>query len=249
MSPAFNTMMKRNIKLIKSEDVAEGTRAFYWEKPADFSFIAGQFGGYTLINAPETDAEGNTRGFSFIVSPDENWLGFATRMRDTAFKRVLKTFKPRDEIALDAPYGDLKLHNNISRPAVFLTGGIGITPVRSIILDAAHRKLSHKIFLFYSNRRPEDAAFLDELSDIQKQNPNYKLIATMTQMDKSKLPWSGETGYVDERMLKSHLTGASNPIYYLTGPGSMVSAMRKLLNSTGVDDDDIKTEEFTGYPA
>jgi len=240
--------MKQNIKLIESVQVAESTIAFYWEKPEGFSFVAGQFGDYTLINPPETDAEGNTRGFSFIVSPDENRLGFASRMRDTAFKRVLKTLKSGDEIIMDAPYGDLKLHNNVSRAAVFLTGGIGITPVHSIILDATHRKLPHKIFLFYSNRHPEDAAFLAELSELQKQNPNYKLVATMTQMDKSKTAWAGETGYVDEEMLKRYLVNAQNPIYYLTGPGRMVSAMRKLLNSLGVNDDDIKTEEFTGYP-
>lgn len=241
--------MKQQIKLINSEQIAEGTMAFYWEKPAGFDFVAGQFGDYTLINPPETDAEGNTRGFSFIVSPDENRLGFASRMRDTAFKRVLKTFQPGDEILMDAPYGDLKLHNNVSRPAVFLTGGIGITPVHSIVLNAAHKKLPHKIFLFYSNRRPEDAAFLEELSELQKQNPNYKLVATMTQIDKSQIPWTGETGYVDEKMLKRYLVNSANPVYYLTGPGRMVSAMRKLLNTIKVDDDNIKTEEFTGYPA
>ena len=67
------------------------------------------------------------------------------------------------ELVIDAPYGSFTLHNNSKIPAVFITGGIGITPVRSIVLQATHDRLPHKIFLFDSNRRPEDAAFLDDL--------------------------------------------------------------------------------------
>jgi ferredoxin-NADP reductase len=95
----------------------------------------------------------------------------ATRMRDTAFKRVLKTMEIGTEVSLDAPYGSFTLHNNPKIPAVFLTGGIGVTPVRSIVLQAAHDNLPHKIFLFDSNRRPEDAAFLNELMEAPEKNP------------------------------------------------------------------------------
>lgn len=63
--------------------------------------------------------------------------------------------------------------------------GIGVTPVRSIILQATHDNLPHKIFLFDSNRRPEDAAFLNHLMEAQEKNPNYTFVGTMTQMEKS----------------------------------------------------------------
>ncbi|MEO8514447.1 MAG: FAD-dependent oxidoreductase [Ignavibacteria bacterium] len=240
-------MAKNNIRLLSRQEIAEGTMSFYWEKPESFDFVAGQFGDYTLVNPKETDAEGNMRGFSFITTPDESHLGFATRMRDTAFKRVLKTLNLGDEIVMDAPYGDLRLHNNSSRSAVFLTGGIGITPVHSIVLDATKKKLPHKIFLFYSNRRPEDAAFLKELMDLQNQNLNYTFIGTMTEMDKSKETWNGETGYISMEMIKRHLKEITNPLYYLTGPQKMVASIRKVLAASGVNDDDIKTEEFSGY--
>lgn len=239
--------MKQNIKFTKNETIAEGTMAFYFEKPADFNFAAGQSGDFTLINPAQTDAEGNTRTFSFTTAPYEDQLGIATRMRDTAFKHNLKELKAGDEIVLDAPYGDLKLHNNAAKPAVFLTGGIGITPVRSIIFDALKKELPHQIYLFYSNRRPEDAAFLQELTDLQNGHQNYKLIATMTQPEKSALGWSGETGYINAEMLKKHITNLSESIYYLTGPQSMVTAMRSVLAELGVDSDNIKTEEFAGY--
>ena len=71
---------------------------------------------------------------------------------------------------LEGPFGDLTLHNNVSRPAIVMAGGIGITPFRSIIWRAAHEKLTHKIFLFYANRQPDDAPFLEELSTIEREN-------------------------------------------------------------------------------
>jgi len=235
-------------KLLKKQDVAEGTMAFTVEKPAGFEFKAGQSIDLFLINPPETDAEGNKRAFSLVSAPQDPELMIATRMRDTAFKRVLKNLPEGTELDLDGPWGDLTLHNDTSKTAVFLVGGIGVTPFHSMVKDAALRKLLHKIVMFYSNRRPEDAAFLSELTELQQQNPNYKLVATMTEMDKSQQPWSGETGYITGEMVKKYLGDALNSsIYYIAGPPAMVAAMRKLANEIGINDDYIKTEEFVGY--
>jgi ferredoxin-NADP reductase len=234
-------------KLKSKEEIADGTMAFHFEKPGGFGFKAGQFGDYTLLNPSETDAEGNIRGFSLASAPYEDDLMFATRMRDTAFKRVLRTMDIGTEITLDAPYGSFTLHNNARIPAVFLTGGIGVTPVRSIVLQAAHDKLPHRIFLFDSNRRPEDSAFLEELTNAQQQNPNYTFVGTMTEMEKSDQNWDGETGYITKAMLEKYVGDLTLPIYYLAGPASMVTAMRQTLNEAGVDDDNIRTEEFSGY--
>ena len=234
-------------KLKRREEIADGTMAFYFEKPEGFEYKAGQFGDYTLVNAPETDAEGNIRGFSLASAPYENDLIAATRMRDTAFKRVLKAMKIGTPVMLDAPYGSFTLHNNSKVPAVFITGGIGITPVRSIVLQAAHDKLPHKIFLFDSNRRPEDAAFLEDLLEAQRKNPNFTFVGTMTEMETSDREWHQETGFVNKEMLSKYIGDLMGPIYYLCGPASMVAAMRKILNEAGVDDDNIRTEEFSGY--
>lgn len=235
------------VKLKSRVEIAAGTMAFHLEKPEGFSFKAGQFADYTLTAPPETDAEGDTRGFSLASAPYEDDLMFATRMRDTAFKRNLKTIAIGTELTLDAPYGSLTLHNNVQIPAVFLTGGIGVTPVRSILLQATHDNLPHKIFLFDSNRRPEDAAFLDELMGAQKKNPNYTFVGTMTEMEKSSQEWQGETGFITEAMLSKHVGDLTLPIYYITGPPAMATAMRNVLNEAGVNDDNIRTEEFTGY--
>ena len=153
----------------------------------------------------------------------------------------------RTEIVMDAPYGSLTLHNAADTPAVYLTGGIGVTPARSIVLQAGHDKRPQKITLFYSNKTPADAAFLDELTEAQKTNPNFKLVATMTHLDGADASWKGQRGLINEEMIQKSVPHLVGPIYYLSGPPAMVEAMRRLLNKAGVDDDNIRSEEFAGY--
>lgn len=234
-------------KLLSRVEVAEGTMAFHFEKPTQFDFKPGQSADVTLPNPPETDAEGNTRTFSIASSPFETQLMFATRMRDTAFKRSLKKVPLGTEVKIDSAMGSFTLHKNSAKPAVFLAGGIGITPFLSIVRQADHDRLPHKLYLFYSNRRPEDAPFLETLQVLETSNPNFRLICTMTEMAQSKTEWKGETGLIDKEMLSRHLTTLQGPIYYSAGPPAMVTAMRKVLVGAGVDEDDIRTEEFGGY--
>lgn len=239
--------MPYKIKLKSKEDVALDTMAFHFEKPKDFIYKAGQFADYTLINPSETDAEGNTRGFTIACAPYQDDIMFTTRMRDTAFKREIKKMPIGTEVTFDAPYGSFTLHNNTSIPAVFLTGGIGITPVRSILLQATHDVAPHQIFVFYSNKTPKDAAFLNELGSLTELNKNIMFVPSMTDMENSDQEWTGEKGFFTKEMLQKYLVDLQIPIYYLSGPKVMVSAVRKTLNEAGVDDDNIRTEEFSGY--
>jgi ferredoxin-NADP reductase len=234
-------------KLKSKQEITAETMAFYFEKSKGFVYKAGQYVDYTLINTAETDAEGNTRGFSLASAPYENDLMSATRMRDTAFKRVLITLAPGAEFTLDAPGGSFTLHNNAAIPAVFVTDGIGVTPVRSIVLQAIHDKTAHQIFVFDSNKGPEDAAFLDELMKPHEKSPQYTFVGTMTEMEKSNRTWHGNTGFINKEMLSKYIGDLTLPIYYIAGPPGMVVGLRKTLSESGVNDDNIRTEEFSGY--
>ncbi len=229
------------------KEIAEGTMAFYFEKPEGFMFKAGQYCDWTLINPPETDEEGNTRSSSLASAPHEPELMIASRMRDSAFKRVLRTAPEGFEIAMEGPMGAFTLHQNALRPAVFLAGGIGITPFRSMIVDAAERQLPHELYLFYSNRRPQDAAFLQELAEVTTRNSHFHSVPTMTQPDASAESWKGEKGYITKAMLERHLTNLTGPVYYTAGPPEMVNAMRTMLVEAGISEDDIRSEDFAGY--
>ncbi|QOY90524.1 ferredoxin--NADP reductase [Paludibaculum fermentans] len=234
-------------KLLSRQEVAERTLALRFERPSHWSFQAGQYLDMTLIDPKQTDGEGNTRTFSIASSPHEASLMIATRLRDSAFKRTLQSLRVGTSVHLTGPAGDLTLDGASPRPAVLLAGGIGITPFRSMVLRAAEEELPRRIFLFYSNRRPEDAPFLEELQALERENPNYKLIATMTGMAKSQRRWNGETGKIDRAMLSRYLRNAVAPLYYVAGPPQMVQALHTMLSQAGIREDDIRAEEFAGY--
>ncbi len=252
-----NVVTGYRVKLLEKNQVAEGTLAFSVERPEAFAFRAGQAAELTLVDPPETDDEGNARTFSIVSAPSDQRLTFATRLRDTAFKRVLRDLSPGAELLLDGPFGSFNLHKNRSKPAVFLAGGIGITPFLSMTRDAAGADAAsgagtdpvdpHRITLFYSNRRPEDAAFLDQLNDLAHAFNGFRLVATMTHMDQSGKSWNGERGFIDATMLRRHLPALNGPIFYIAGPPGMVAAMRDMLVTAGVDEDDVRTEDFGGY--
>jgi len=229
------------------EEIAEGTMAFHFAKPRDFSFKPGQAIDIILGYPSGPDAPSARHTFSIVSAPFEGELVVATRMRDSAFKRTLKSLAIGAPIKLDGPFGSLTLHGKQARPAVLIAGGIGITPFISMLRQAAHDQLPQRLLLLYSNRRPEDAAFLAELQQLERQNKAFRLVATMTQMGKSTWPWAGQTGVIDEALVKQVVGELSQPIYYLAGPPAMVEAMRQTLNFAGADDDDIRGEEFFGY--
>lgn len=240
-------LLSEQPKLVGKEQGAEGTMAFHFEKPPGFDFKPGQSADLTLLDPPETDSEGNTRTLSIASAPFEDKLTFATRMRDTAFKRSLNRLPLGTGVKIDPALGSFTLHKNAAKPAVFLAGGIGITPFFSILRQADHDRAAHKLYLFYSNHRPEDAPFLEALRGLATTNSNFRFVATMTKIFGSRSKWEGETGWIDKGMLSRYLSDLRGPIYYIAGPPAMVAGVSKMLVASGVDEDDIRSEEFAGY--
>lgn len=232
--------------LLGSEEVAAGTRTFHFAKPEGFTYEAGQSIDLFLVDPPETDAEGNKRAYSLSSSPDESNLAITTRMRDTAFKRVLGSLPVGSSLQLDGPFGSMTLHKNTAKPAVFLAGGIGITPFYSIIKDAAHKQLPHTLTLLYSNRTPDDAAFHEEIQNIAETYEQLTYIPTMTDRERNSA-WNGESGYITGEMIKRYVPDGANAIFYMAGPLPFVTAMKTAIADAGGDPDNIRFEEFTGY--
>ena len=235
------------VSLQANKAVCSGTTAFYFEKPKDFEFEAGQFVNFTLLSTGDTDPEGNTRALSIASAPHEGNLMVATRLRATAFKRTLNSLPLGSELLLQGPYGSMTLPRKTTRPAVLLAGGIGITPFRSLIWNATQLESSRRILLFYSVRAPEEAAFLEELREMERYNGRYKLICTVTQPEKVSNQWQGETGRISIEMLSKWIPDLSVPIYYIAGPPGMVAGVRQMLIGSGVAEEGIRVEEFYGY--
>jgi len=218
--------------------------AFHFAKPPGFSFKAGQ-----AIDVVLDEPGGGTfrHAFSLVSAPFENELVVATRMRDTAFKRALGALEIGAAARLDGPFGSLTLHNDRARAAVFVAGGIGITPFLSMLRQAAHDRREQPLALLYSNKRPEDTAYLDELNRLAAAHPDFRLLATMTESARSGVAWKGATQPIGDELIRRAAKDLPRPVYYVAGPPGMVVAARAALLAQGVDDDDIRSEEFHGY--
>jgi ferredoxin-NADP reductase len=233
--------------LLGRTEVAEGTMAFQFETPKDFVFKAGQYIDLTLSSSQPEPSNGLTHTFSIASSPFEKELVVTTRTRNTVFKQALSILPIGTEVRIEGPMGSFNLHKNTARPAVFLAGGIGIAPFLSMVSYATGEKLRHPIVLFYANRYLEDAAFIDALWQLEGANPRFRFVPTLTRTDKNYRSWKGETGHVTSEMLVTRVGTVRGPIYYIAGPPTMVAAARRTLSDVGVDEDDIRTEEFAGY--
>jgi len=236
-----------DVNLLKREEIAEGTMAFHFSRPPGFGFTPGQAIDVILTDMPGADAQSGRHAFSLVSAPFENVLVVATRMRDSTYKRVLGALQVGSAARIDGPFGSFALHSDRARPAVFIAGGIGITPFMSIVRQAANDRLRQRLWLLYSNRRPEDAAFLPELQALERRNKEFRLLATMTEMGKSGRAWEGETGMIDEKLVKRINRDLPAPVYYIAGPPAMVESMRSMLTGIGVDAQEIRTDEFYGY--
>jgi ferredoxin-NADP reductase len=233
--------------LLDRTEIAESTVAFRFEKPKHFVFKAGQHIDLTVSGFhPELPGK-LTHTFSIASSPCDEELVVATRMRDSAFKQAISILPIGSKAMIEGPMGSFSLHKNTTRPAVFIAGGIGIAPFLSMTSNATAEKLRHPIVLFFANRYIEDAAFIDDLWSLERANPRLRFVPVLTRTDTNYRGWKGETGRFSSEMLFRHVGIVRGPIYYIAGPPAMVTAARQILVAVGVDEDDIRTEEFAGY--
>jgi ferredoxin-NADP reductase len=181
--------------LLGRTEVAEGTMAFQFEKPKNFVFKAGQYIDLTLSGSQPGASNGLTHTFSIASSPFDEELLVTTRMRSTMFKQALSVLPIGTGARIEGPMGSFSLHNNTSRLAVFLAGGIGIAPFLSMVSYATAEKLRHPIILFYANRYLEDAAFIDALWKLERANPRFRFVPTLTRIANNNGAWRGQTGY------------------------------------------------------
>lgn len=239
-----NRMETFSVKLIERKDVAEGTMSIRVEKPEGYIFRAGQYVVMTTPNLVEPDVRNGVRSMSIASAPYENDLLFAMRRGTSGFKKTIAALSPGDEIRITAPVGNFTLVREDVRPVAFLVGGIGITPARSILRQADHDGDAREFFLFYSNYRPEDTPFLEELRSFSKLR--YHAIFTMTEPERSVCEWNEERGFICESMLTKHLQALTEPRYYLVGAPGFTKAMEGMLAGFGIKKEDITQDPFTG---
>ena len=230
------------LKLVKKVTEAKGTKSFFWEPEREVKWLPGQFYYFTLPKLNYPDPKGSTRHFTISSSPTEgNLLRLTTRIREeSGYKKTLDELPVGTEIEGEGPSGTFILDENEPGPHVFLAGGIGITPFRSIIKYAVDKKLDIPMHLIYSNS-DSDFALGEELKKWDKENEFLK----MEFFD------SGKSGHLDNLKINKFIENwklkIGNCTFWVVGPPAFIDAMEDTLEKIGVTSNKLRSEKFTGY--
>jgi len=238
--------MDREVKLIGRERLAGDVAIFRFEKPGDFHFLAGQWCFVSVPPAGYQDERGLRRPLSIASSPLEKELIFATKLGDSAMKRTMAEMAPGTSAFLGQPMGNMVLPKETAAPLVFLAGGIGITPFRSMCLYAAEAGTEHVITLFYSSRTPEETPFLLDLQDAAERYSRVSVVITMTRAPEDPKIWSGPRGRLTADAVRAGCPAWGKASYFIAGPPAMAEAMQESLNALNIPGDRVKVELFAG---
>ena len=228
------------------------------------NYNAGQFAFFD-IGQVYNDPKGPIRHFTISSSPTENFIMLTTRIRDSPYKKRLSTLEKGAKVSFRGPEGQFVLHQDYSKYTVFISGGIGVTPFRSMIKYATDMQLPLPIIMFDSNRDRNNILFKKEFDDWASINKNLKIIYTISEKEEEKEEqqqhneqsplstandWKGEYGRIDKAMILKYADTnvLNNSIFYICGPPNMLKAMQTLLQEDlEIPKERIKVEEFTGY--
>jgi ferredoxin-NADP reductase len=215
-------------------------KSFRFPRPDSFSYRAGQF----IFVAIQSGTQQLRKHFTISSSPTEtNFIEFTKKITDHPFSLALTALNVGDTLSLDGPYGEFTFEGEHKRVGM-VSGGIGITPLRSICKYCTDTKSETKITLLYGNRTEEDIIFRRELDEMQEKSRNLKVVFTLDQASQS---WKGYTGSINVEMLKNEIPDYAETAFYTCGPPAMVEAITSLLRELGVLESRIKRERFSGY--
>ncbi len=233
----FETEIKEIIKR------THNVKSFRFLVKDKIDFLPGQF-FFVTIKIGENEA---TKHFSFSNSPTEkDYIEFTKKITDSEYSKALDNLKAGDWARLRLPYGKFTFQGEYPKIA-FLSGGIGITPIRSICKFVTDKKNPAKITLLYSSNTPEDIIFKEDFENMEKENDNLKVVYTITLPDDAGR-WEGKTGRIDSGMIQEEIPDYAERIFYICGPPAMVEAMKEIISrDLNLDAGRIKTENFTGY--
>jgi ferredoxin-NADP reductase/Na+-translocating ferredoxin:NAD+ oxidoreductase RnfD subunit len=212
-----------------------------------FSFTPGQYMEWTLGHA-HPDDRGNRRYFTLASSPTEQTvrLGIRFNTSPSSFKKTLFAMDTGSEIVAGQRSGDFVLPDDPKQKLVFIAGGIGITPYRSIITYLLDTKQSRDIVLIYSNKTAPEFCYRDVFDRAQKEI-GMKTLYTLTDRQLVLPGWTGRVGRIDGNVIATEIPDYKERLFYVSGPSSLVDGFRQTLFGMGVHKNNIKTDFFPGF--
>lgn len=233
------------------KEICENTYSFtFIQENYDYEFKPGQYAFFTIAEPKFHDESGNSRPLSIASSPHhKNLILVAARDNGSVFIQNLLSLDPGSEVIISEPEGDITLHDDENIENVFIAGGIGITPVRSIVEFATESSLKNKITLFYLNRSQIQTAFLQDLKNWSDMNDNFRFIPFFDDFENENSGSNNETdfesGRIDSEKLKKHLGNFENKVYNIIGPPDMVNSIKQILLKENIQEEYIRSEKFS----
>ena len=235
------------LKFKKSIQLAPDTGEFVFEPDTSINFRPGQYLEWTLGH-DKVDLRGNRRYFTIASSPTEKdlLLGVKFYEKPSTFKKALANMKTGDTLIASQLSGDFVLPRNKEKKLVFIAGGIGVTPFRSMIKYLIDTGEKRDIVLIYANRTEADIAYKNIL-DAGVRAFNLKIVYVISELKDKNIVWNGKMGYVDANMIVNEIKDFRDRYFYISGPPSMVSGTGNTLKKIGVSGSHIKTDFFPGF--
>lgn len=232
-----------DLKILDKRQETLSVLTYIFEKPESWNYHPGQF---IQMEIPHTnqDNRGTKRSFSLASSPTDNFLQITQRHGVSSFKQALQHKKIGDSVSISEPMGKFYLNEDPKVPAVFLAGGIGITPFHSMIKYTKVKKVTKPMTIIYSNKTSADFPFYKELVQLDEGNEFLKINWTITQEDEN---WTGRKGRINEAMIREIVGDLLIPEFYIVGLPIMTIELKRLIQGLGVNPKKIHFELFTGY--
>lgn len=243
VSPKF----KLKLILKEKKQIAKDIYDFIFYSHPKFNFQPGQYMEWTeCVEFP--DSRGNRRYFTLSSSPTEPNIrvGIKFPERLSSFKKTMINMKPGDEIIASQLSGDFVLPENPNLKCVFIAGGIGITPFRSMIKYLIDTNQKRDIVLFYSNKTVDEIVYQDVFEEA-KIKLNIKTVYALTDTSKIPFDWQGINGRIDENVIRHEVPDYYDRTYYLSGPRAMITAFEESLLRMNIPRSRIKTDYFPGF--
>jgi ferredoxin-NADP reductase len=219
-------------------------KSFRFRTPEEIYFNAGQIFNLTI----KLEGQDSTKHFSFSNSPTEKGcIEFTKRITGSKFSLGLDRLVKGDWGRINMPFGSFAYKGEDEKIA-FITGGIGITCVRSICKFVSDMKLSTDIVLLYSAKTVKDIVFYEDFDKMSSLNNKLRIVYTLTSPDVDRLSWNGRLGRINSEMVSREIPDLSERIFYLTGPPKMVDSLNSILSDElNIENEKIRLERFLGY--
>lgn len=226
------------LKIVGIMDEAPDTKTFRVEIPkgTEINFYPGQFFMVRFEDNPKLQ-----RAYSLATSPTQKNHMDITMDLVGQFTNILFNCKVNDLLIFKGPYGKFYFTEDMRNNLVLIGGGLGITPLMSIIRYCNDKKLQNKIRFIYSVKTPKHIVYYEELKKIKEQNPNFNCTISITRPSYGD-NWQGRTGRIDINLLKENIIDIKNSLYYICGPLEFVKTNISMLESLGAKKEQIKTD-------